>query len=103
MCSRDGTPFRSVCISLPFTHAMHVHTCCVCCHVQFVSDDIEVIEDTIPKLESFQSRYNDITSDMDGLLNRIDRFSVSAISTDALAAKSKGLQVRACIIMQLSI
>ncbi len=61
--------------------------------MQFVSDDIEVIEDTIPKLEAFQSHYNGTSSDLDDLLNRIDGYSVSAISTDALASKSKGLLV----------
>ena len=60
-----------------------------------MSDDIEVIEDTIPKLEAFKSSSAKISSDVDDLLNRIDRFSVSAISSDGLTNKSKGLQVRA--------
>lgn len=52
-----------------------------------------MIEDTIPKLEAFKSSYAGITSDLDNLLNRIDGFSVSATSSDALVSKSKGLQV----------
>ena len=52
-----------------------------------------MIEDTIPKLESFHASYAGISAGVDDLLNRIDGFSVSAISNEGLASKSQGLQV----------
>ena len=58
-----------------------------------MGDDIEVIEETIPKLQDFNSSYAGLSGDLDRLLNRIDEFSVSAISSDALASKTTGLQV----------
>ena len=59
---------------------------------QIVSDDIEVIEETIPKLEAFYSSYNEISSEVDDLLKKMESFSVSAISSDGLESKSKQLQ-----------
>lgn len=53
-----------------------------------------MIEETIPKLEAFHSSYAGIVSNLDDLLNKIDGFSVSAISSEALASKGCGLQVR---------
>ena len=69
---------------------MHTHT-----H-QIVNDDIEVIEETIPKLESFNSSYSRMSSDTDDLFNRITSFSVSAISSQGLEVKGQTLQVRHC-------
>ena len=57
-----------------------------------MSDDIEVIEDTIPKLEAFYSSYNELSTEVDGLLEKIASFSVSAISSDGLESKSQELQ-----------
>ena len=60
--------------------------------VQIVSDDIEVIEETIPKLEAFYSSYNEISSEVDDLSKKMETFSVSAISSDGLESKNKQLQ-----------
>ena len=57
-----------------------------------MSDDIEAIEDTIPKLEAFYSTYNELSTEVDDLLEKMASFSVSAISSDGLEAKSKELQ-----------
>ena len=61
--------------------------------LQIVSDDIEVIEDTIPKLEAFYSSYNELSTEVDGLLEKIASFSVSAISSEGLESKSQELQL----------
>lgn len=58
---------------------------------QIVSDDIEVIEETIPKLEAFYSSYNEISLEVDDLLKKMESFSVSAISSDSLESKNKQL------------
>ena len=57
-----------------------------------MNDDIEVIEETIPKLEAFYASYNTISSEVDDLLEKLESFSVSAISSDGLEAKSKDLK-----------
>ena len=59
---------------------------------QIVNDDIEAIEETIPKLEAFYSSYNEISAKVDDLLKKMETFSVSAISSDGLEAKNKELQ-----------
>ena len=59
---------------------------------QIVSDDIEVIEETIPKLEAFYTSYNEISSEVDDLLKKMETFSVSAISSDGLESKNRQLQ-----------
>lgn len=60
--------------------------------LQIVNDDIEVIEETIPKLKAFYSSYNEISSEVDDLLKKMETFSVSAISSDGLESKNKQLQ-----------
>ena len=62
------------------------------CLIQIVSDDIEVIEETIPKLEAFYSSYNDIWKEVDDLLKKMEAFSVSAVSSDGLESKNKELR-----------
>lgn len=57
-----------------------------------MNDDIEVIEETIPKLEAFYSSYNGISSEVDDLLEAMEAFSVSAISSEGLESKSQELQ-----------
>lgn len=57
-----------------------------------MNDDIEVIEETIPKLEAFYSSYSEISTEVDDLLKKMEAFSVSAISSDGLESKSKALQ-----------
>ena len=57
-----------------------------------MSDDIEAIEDTIPKLKAFYSTYNELSSEVDDLLEKMASFSVSAVSSDGLEAKSQELQ-----------
>ena len=57
-----------------------------------MSDDIEVIEETIPKLEAFYSSYNEISLEVDDLLKKMETFSVSAISSDSLESKNTQLQ-----------
>lgn len=57
-----------------------------------MSDDIEVIEETIPKLEAFYSSHNEIAKEVDDLLKKMETFSVSAVSSDGLESKSKELQ-----------
>ncbi len=60
---------------------------------QIVNDDIEVIEETIPKLETFNQSYSQLLSMTEDLLAKITACSVSAISSDGLEAKGQGLQV----------
>ena len=55
-----------------------------------MNDDIEAIEETLPKLEAC---YNGISAPVDDLLNRVDR---STISSEAVENKIKTLQVRGC-------
>ena len=57
-----------------------------------MNDDIEVIEETIPKLEAFYSSYSEISTEVDDLLKKMEAFSVSAISSDGLESKNKELQ-----------
>ncbi len=58
-----------------------------------MSEDIKEIEKTLPKLRDFHTSYSGLASDADALLSKIDEYSVSAISSEAVKAKSKGLQV----------
>ena len=79
-----------------YTHihsfALHTYIYIYVCS-QFVGEDIEVIETTIPRLEAFHITYAAIVSDVDVLLHKIDQYSVSAISNDVVRAKNDGLQV----------
>ena len=59
---------------------------------QIVNDDIEVIEETIPKLEAFYSSYGDISSEVNDLLEKLEAFKVSAISSEGLEAKNSELK-----------
>jgi len=61
-----------------------------------VNDDIEAIEETLPKLEAFYASYNAISTPVDDLHDRIDRVSTSAISSETVENKIKALQVRTC-------
>ena len=51
-----------------------------------------MIEETIPRLEAFYSSYNEISSEVDDLLNKMETFSVSAISSEGLKSKNKQIQ-----------
>ena len=57
-----------------------------------MNDDIEVIEETIPKLEAFYSSYSDISSEVGDLLEKLEAFKVSAISSEGLEAKNSELK-----------
>ena len=61
--------------------------------LQIVTDDIEVIEETIPKLEAFYASYSGISGDCDSLLGKLQEFSPSATSTEGLEKKNQNLQV----------
>ena len=68
-----------------------------------MNDDIEVIEETIPKLEAFYVSYNELSSEVDGLLEKLATFNVSAISSDGLEAKSSELkQLEEAVIQRRS-
>ena len=60
---------------------------------QFVSEDIEVIETTIPKLQAYKICYAVIVSDVDALMHSASQYSVSAISSEAVKSKNSGLLV----------
>lgn len=66
---------------------------------QIVSDDIEAIEETIPKLEAFHKTYSGISSDLDDLLDRINGFSMSAITSEGLETKNGALKVKQSPLM----
>ncbi len=72
---------------------LHVHVSLLLFLSQIVNDDIEVIEETIPKLETFNQSYSQLLSVAEDLLARITACSVSAISSDGLEVKGQGLQV----------
>ena len=87
MSTSAPTPSSYTCLnSIGNVHVLYTH--------QIVNDDIEVIEETIPKLESFNSSYSQLSSDNDDMFNRITSFSVSAISSQGLEVKGQALQVR---------
>ena len=71
----------------------------VCCHgfcvncIQIVNDDIEAIEETLPKLEAFYTSHGGISASVDGLHDQLDKFSTSAISSEGVESKNKALQV----------
>ena len=65
-----------------------------------MTDDIEVIEETIPKLKAFNQSYSQMLSTGDDLLARITNFSVSAISSDGVEVKGQELQVGHIILLQ---
>ena len=77
---------------------------CVCCHgfcvncIQIVNDDIEAIEETLPKLESFYTSYGGISTGVDGLHDQLDKFSTSAVSSEGVESKNKALQVRTDVV-----
>ena len=58
-----------------------------------VNDDIEVIEETIPKLEAYYSSYGGISAGVDDLLERVQACSASAISMEGIGNKNQQLQV----------
>ncbi len=59
-----------------------------------MNDDIEVIQETIPKLEGFNQSYSGLFSTGEELLARVTASSVSAISSEGLESKGQQLQVR---------
>lgn len=76
----------------------------VCCHgfcvncIQIVNDDIEAIEETLPKLEAFYTSHGGISASVDGLHDQLDKFSTSAISSEGVESKNKALQVRTNVV-----
>ncbi len=63
----------------------------------FVNDDIEAIQETIPKLNAFYTSYGGVSSGVDGVLERLQTSSVSAASTDSLKERNEQLQVGHCV------
>jgi len=58
-----------------------------------VNEDIKEIEKTLPKLRDFHETYAGLSSEADVLLDRIDQYSVSAISTGAVKTRTQEIQV----------
>ena len=58
-----------------------------------MNDDIEAIEETLPKLEAFYTSHGGISASVDGLHDQLDKFSTSAISSEGVESKNKALQV----------
>ena len=63
-----------------------------------MNDDIEAIEETLPKLESFYTSYGGISTSVDGLHDQLDKFSTSAVSSEGVENKNKALQVRTDVV-----
>ena len=60
---------------------------------QIVNEDIEAIESTIPRLESFNASYAAITSAVVSCGERLEVFSTSATSSGGVRAKRDALKV----------
>ena len=58
-----------------------------------MNEDIKEIEKTLPKLKDFHATYAGLSSDADALLDSIDQYSVSAISTEAVKTRAQEMQV----------
>ena len=65
---------------------------------QIVNDDIEAIEETLPKLEAFYTSHSGISASVDGLHDQLDKFSTSAISSESVESKNKALLVRTNVV-----
>lgn len=61
--------------------------------LQVVTDDIEAIEDTVPKLENFYSTYRGHSSSIDEILQKARDFCASSTSMEGIEAKRQQLQV----------
>ncbi len=59
----------------------------------FVNDDIEAIEETIPKLQAFYVSHGELSASVDGVLERVHACRASAASTDGLKERNEQLQV----------
>ena len=51
------------------------------------------IEETLQKLEAFYASYNEISTSVDVLHDQLKGFSASAIASEEVEYKKKGLQV----------
>ena len=61
-----------------------------------MADDIEAIEDTIPKLEEFYSTYGRIANSVDDVLCRLTDLRASSTTMDGINVKHRQLQVCTC-------
>ena len=61
--------------------------------LQIVNDDIEAIETAIPKLESFYTSYDVISSAVTSSEEKLRCFNTSTITSDGISKHRAGLKV----------
>ena len=65
-----------------------------------IHEDIEVIQNTLPLLDSFYMLYNEVMMGADELLIKLTHFSPSAITSDATEKKKEEFEVYARYISE---